>query len=104
MIERPGLDVSRFSGDSFPVAPAEERASEHLRPLPEDFVMQGLSYVGKYHPQALFAGHVEEERKLFEASSMMESRKERILFLGFRIARLTDCLVYDEERRRFSGN
>ena len=35
----------------------------------------------------------------------MEFRKERILFLGFRIARLTDCLVYDEEHRRFvSGN
>ena len=67
--------------------------------------MRGLSYVGGYHPQALFDEHVEEERKLFEASSMMESRKDRILFLGFQIAGLTNCLVYNEERRRFvSGN
>ncbi|KAF4124398.1 hypothetical protein GMORB2_5064 [Geosmithia morbida] len=71
---------------------------ETPRPLPEDFAMRGLVYTEDYYPIYWFRdSRVEEEEKFFEMTSMMETRKERILWLGRRLANHKRWLTWDGE-------
>ncbi|KAJ2892916.1 Telomerase-binding EST1A [Zalerion maritima] len=96
-LERPGPDASRYDMDAIP-APEKELAPY---PLPEDYAMRGLIYTEPYYPDNFFAEPVDDEDKYFEVPSMMEDRKDRILSLGFRIARKSPCLHYNKDSRAF---
>ncbi|KAI1382538.1 uncharacterized protein F4822DRAFT_441815 [Hypoxylon trugodes] len=64
------------------------------RPLPEDFAMKGLVWIDKYFPVDWFSNDkIDDNEKYFEVSSMTDDRKERILWLGHRIAKLRKCVV-----------
>ncbi|KAI1839424.1 hypothetical protein JX266_014365, partial [Neoarthrinium moseri] len=71
------------------------------RPLPEDFAMKGLLWVEKYFPIDWFSNERIDDEKYFEVASMTEERKERILWLGCRIAGVGRCLTYDESIHQF---
>ncbi|KAI1077529.1 hypothetical protein F5B20DRAFT_583235 [Whalleya microplaca] len=73
-----------------------------LRPLPEDFAMKGLVFVDKYFPNDWFSNDkVDDDEKYFEVASMTDERKERILWLGCRIAKSGKWLTYDETLHKF---
>lgn len=121
LMERPDLDLAALGGhDSIPCAD-KDRCSSHPhyrddavaavpQPLPEDHAMRGLVYTLDYHPSSMFATPVDAEDKFFEMPSMMEPRKDRVLSLGFRIARLCSrindsdgvghCLEFTEDEFR----
>lgn len=90
-------DYDRIEGATFP-----RPAKELPRPLPEDFAMKGLLWVEKYFPVDWFANEkIDDEEKYFEVPSMTDERKERILWLGCRIAEMGNWLTYDASVHQF---
>ncbi|KAL7621482.1 hypothetical protein AAE478_008805 [Parahypoxylon ruwenzoriense] len=91
-------EYQRIHDDQFP------RQDKELapRPLPEDFAMKGLVWVDKYFPNDWFSNDkIDDDEKYFEVASMTDDRKERILWLGCRIAKFGRWLTYDETLHRF---
>jgi hypothetical protein len=72
-------------------------------PLPEDFAIRGLLWTEVYHPSKwIEEAKVADEDRYFEVASMAEHRKERILWLGCRIAEHRKWIEYDAQERLFS--
>lgn len=89
----------RMDSEVFPGAEDQD----HYRPLPEDYAMRGLIYTEEYFPLKWFAGEaVEEDEKYFEQASMVDSRKERILWIGKQISSLNRWLIWDAESAKFT--
>jgi len=76
------------------------------RPLPEDYAMRGLVWADKYFPAEWFSDDkIDDDEKYFEVASMTETRRERVLYLGCRIAaRGGGWLQYDPTTHRFGGS
>jgi hypothetical protein len=73
------------------------------RPVPEDYAMRGLVYAEDYFPLDWFDNDkIDEDEKYFEPPSLVDVRRERILWLGRRIARSSKWLIWKEEERKFS--
>ncbi len=84
-------DFPRIESESFP-GPA---AGEPHRPLPEDFVMRGLTWTELYYPHDWFtSSKVDDDERCMEMPSMTDERKDRCLWLGRRIARSARWLTY----------
>lgn len=91
-------DYDRIRSSEFPRQDKEVLP----RPLPEDFAMKGLPWAEKYHLDGQFSNEeVDDDEKYFEMASMSEERKERILWLGYRIATHGKWLVYDDSLHQF---
>lgn len=74
------------------------------RPLPEDFALRGFPFVEKYFPDGWFVTEekFDDDDKFHEVPSMTEERKERVVWLGCRIAEQDGkWLQFDKENRRF---
>ncbi|KAI1382541.1 uncharacterized protein F4822DRAFT_150776 [Hypoxylon trugodes] len=64
--------------------------------------MKGLVWVDKYFPVDWFSNDkIDDDEKYFEVASMTDDRKERILWLACRIAKLGKWLTYDETLHAF---
>ncbi|KAE9364071.1 hypothetical protein N431DRAFT_564567 [Stipitochalara longipes BDJ] len=79
----------------------------HLKvsqPLPEDFDLRGLVWSQGYFPDNWFSNsHIEDEQEYMkDNSTSQEDRLERILWLGFRLARRGLWMYYDSSDRQFS--
>lgn len=69
--------------DTFPSPEKDD-----VRPLPEDFALRGLLWAEDYFPTEWFTNEkIDEEEKYHERASMTAQRKERILWLGSRLAK-----------------
>jgi hypothetical protein len=78
------------------------------RPLPEDFALRGLSFVEAYFPDEWFEEKIDYDDRYFEVlspaevASRIEERKERILWLGCRIAEMEGkWLRFDKKKWQF---
>ena len=72
-------------------------------PLPEDFAMRGLLWSDKYHPARWMAEtQVDDDDRGFELASMAEQRRERILWLGCRLAEHKKWILHGGEDGAFS--
>lgn len=92
------LSASKFESSTFPGL--VEGAGP---PLPEDFAMRGLLWSGKYHPPRWMAeAKVDDDDRGFELASMAEQRRERILWLGCRLAEHERWILYGGEDHAFS--
>ncbi|KAK3687205.1 hypothetical protein B0T22DRAFT_122049 [Podospora appendiculata] len=91
---------SRIESQRFP----QSENAQVRRPLPEDYAMRGLLWVDKYFPADWFSNDkIDDDEKHFEVASMSEERKERVLYLGCRIAaRDGKWLCYDSDSHQFS--
>jgi hypothetical protein len=78
------------------------------RPLPDDFAIRGFPWVWTYFPDGWFVTEdmVDDDEKYFELQSMSEERRERVVWLGCRIAEREGgkWLRFDKEARRFGVN
>ncbi|KAI0203241.1 hypothetical protein F4808DRAFT_36463 [Astrocystis sublimbata] len=93
----PAQDNKRMCSDEFP-----RESNEPLRPVPEDFALKGLLFVDQYYPADWFSNErIDDEEKYFEMPSMVQVRKERILWLGYKIAQSGRGLTYDHDTSRF---
>ncbi|CAG9996048.1 unnamed protein product [Clonostachys byssicola] len=89
---------ARMESEEFPGA----LKNDTPRPLPEDFAMRSLVYTEDYLPSQWFKdSKVEEDEKQFELASMVDQRKERLLWLGRRIASTGRWLTWNDTSRRF---
>jgi hypothetical protein len=76
----------RLLGESFP-GPRDPR--EHIRPLREDFAITGQVWTEHYLPEDWFRkAVVDDEDRDLELPSMSETRRERVLWLAVRIAKV----------------
>lgn len=91
---------ARIEGEDFP---QPEKGANH-RPVPEDYAMRGLLWTESYLPDSWFTYDLQDDdEKYMELASFYEERKERILYLGCRIAAQGGrWLRYDSETHRFS--
>ncbi|CAJ2503993.1 Uu.00g113870.m01.CDS01 [Anthostomella pinea] len=94
----PYRDHERLHSVEFP----REGKDVPPRPFPEDFAMKGLLWVKHYFPKDWFSNEkIDDDEKYFEVASMTDERKERILWLGCRVAEAGKWLTYDRTLHRF---
>ncbi|KAI1288757.1 hypothetical protein F5Y03DRAFT_78891 [Xylaria venustula] len=87
----------RIRRDEFP-----RESSDQPRPVPEDFALEGLLFVDQYYPSDWFSDdRIDDDKKYFEIASITAVRKERILWLGYKIAQSKRGLTYDKKTNRF---
>ncbi|KAI0400936.1 hypothetical protein F4802DRAFT_465890 [Xylaria palmicola] len=87
----------RIRRDEFP-----REANVPPRPVPEDFALEGLIFVDEHYPSDWFSNDkIDDDEKTFEMASMVNVRKERILWLGHKLARSGRGLTYDDQTNRF---
>ena len=89
-------NYDRIHSDEFP-----RPAKGSPRPLPEDFAMRGLPWAETYFPSDWFSEPVDYDEQHFEMTSMMEERRERVLWLGVCLAKPEIWMVYDETKHQF---
>lgn len=74
-------------------------------PLPDDYAMRGFPWVEKYFPDDWFTvdERIDDDEKYFELPSMLQERRERIVWLGCRIAEFDGgrYLQFDRATKRF---
>ena len=74
------------------------------RPLAEDFALRGLRGSDGYFLEAWFAeDKLDDEERSLEAPSMIDVRKEPMLWLACNICRAGSWISYDQEKRQFSS-
>ncbi|KAM7209737.1 EST/SMG-like protein 1 [Naviculisporaceae sp. PSN 640] len=98
---------SRIESIRFPEHDKGKGGEQLPRPLPEDYAMRGLLWVDRYFPDGWFSNDkIDDDEKYFEVGSMSEERRERVLYLGCRIAARGDgkWLRYDSNSHQFSVN
>jgi Est1 DNA/RNA binding domain len=92
-------DHNRIENAEFP-----KPEKDDVRPFPEDFAVRGLLWTENYFPKEHFANSkIDEEEKYHELPSMTAERKERILWLGCRLANRGHGLNYDGKRFSATG-
>jgi hypothetical protein len=91
-----------IQGDHFP---DDFEKGDSRRPLPEDYAMRGLLWTEKYYPDNHFSGEEkDDDEKYMELPSMVEKRKQRVLYLGCRIAvRSVKWFRYDQSTHKFAA-
>ena len=90
--------LSRVEDAAFPLP-----IKDHNRPLAEDFALRGLTWAEDYFPETWFAeDERDDEERSLEVPSMIDARKERILWLACSICRAGSWISYDQGRRQFS--
>jgi hypothetical protein len=104
-----GFDVKKEEGGAGAAGPgAPPGAGRRKRPLPDDFAMRGFPWVEKYFPDGWFTTEekIDDDEKYFELASMQEERRERVIWLGCRIAEREGgkWLRLDKETKRFNVN
>ncbi|KAM3066221.1 hypothetical protein ACMFMG_012125 [Clarireedia jacksonii] len=92
------ITLDRIQDDKFPLPEKND-----VRPLPEDYAMRGLIYAEKLYPEKWFLSKkTDEEEKYHELPSMVEQRKERILWLACRICEAGPWIRFDSSRPKFT--
>lgn len=77
-----------------------------VRPFPEDWSLRGLLWTPEMFPEGWFGSGDElsdDDERLFELPSMAEYRRERVLWLGVRLASHGKWLQYDSTSKRFKA-
>lgn len=73
------------------------------RPLPDDWSLRGLLWTEKLFPTDWFHNDkVDDDEKMFELPSMTEDRKERVLWLGYKLASYGKWMTYDDQTKQFA--
>ncbi|KAJ8062034.1 hypothetical protein OCU04_009814 [Sclerotinia nivalis] len=91
---------SRIEDCKFPLPEKDDIC----RPFLEDFGMRGLLWTEKYFPERWFLNEkIDEEEKYHEFPSILDQRKERILWLACRIADAGPWITFDSFKSEFSA-
>jgi hypothetical protein len=70
------------------VFPKESERTDEL-PLPEDYQVRGLIWADDYLPKTWFEREHDEEKRYLESESTVKNRMERVLRLGYSIAKVS---------------
>jgi len=80
-------------------------AARKKKPLADDFALRGFPWTETYFPEKHFVTEerIDDDEKYFELPSMLEERRERLVWLGCRIAERENgkWLRFDKETKRF---
>lgn len=87
-----------LSADVFPGV--GERTDE--LPLPEDYLVRGLIWAQAYFPKKWFEREHDEEERYLELASTVKCRIERVLRLGFQLAKQQQWITYDTTSHTFA--
>ncbi|KAL2049573.1 hypothetical protein ABVK25_010152 [Lepraria finkii] len=80
---------------------AEDFPKQH-KPLLEDFVMRGQLYTWRYFPPIWFTDAIiDDDERMLDSPLTVRARKERLLWLGNRIASADRWIYYDVETKSF---
>ncbi|KAM3067121.1 hypothetical protein ACMFMG_011676 [Clarireedia jacksonii] len=92
------VTLDRIQDNKFPLPEKDD-----IRPFPEDYAMRGLLYTERLYPEKWFVSDKrDEEEKYHELPSMVEQRKERILWLACRICEVDSWVRFDSSQPKFT--
>ncbi|KAI1150958.1 hypothetical protein F4825DRAFT_379132 [Nemania diffusa] len=100
-LTRPLAEDAQKEGDdpSHIEDPSPERDNPP-HPLPEDFILKGFEFAD--YPQDLLSNtKIDDDEKYLEMPSMTNARKERILWLAYRIVQSKKGLTFNEKENTF---
>ncbi|KAL6150438.1 hypothetical protein ACJQWK_00285 [Exserohilum turcicum] len=81
--------------------PAADERKDEL-PLPEDYLVRGLVWVEDYFPKKWFDRELDEEERYLELASTVKNRINRVLRLGYTLAKYNRWISYDMDTHTFS--
>ncbi|KAJ2986439.1 hypothetical protein NUW58_g5026 [Xylaria curta] len=88
---------SRYKGDRSRLFNSDSPIGDGSTPLREDDGMKGLLFAGQYFPNSWFSNpNLDDDENCIELQSVVNARTERILWLGYKIARSRRGLTYRE--------
>ncbi|RAO71504.1 uncharacterized protein BHQ10_007516 [Talaromyces amestolkiae] len=90
-------DLLKIGDTEFPV-----QNLEFLQELPEDLVINGITWARLYYPPGFFSKAREGGKRPIGHQSENGERTQRCVRLGMRIAKFDCWIVYDVEQRKFS--
>ncbi|KAI1667995.1 EST1-DNA-bind domain containing protein [Pyrenophora tritici-repentis] len=93
--EKQGI-VTLLATDVFP----REGERDDELPLPEDYHIRGQIWA-QHFPEKWFEREHDEEERYLELESTGRNREERVLRLGYRIAKFNRCISYNEASHYF---
>ena len=83
-------------------------AFPHSKPLPEDYILRGLEFVGYHYPYSMFNDLATNFDREVDNPSMAKKlaslRLERLLWLALRISEKSDWLEFNQKSRSFNMN
>ena len=85
VIELEGVDGRTAKAGLTLDFPHPERGDS--RPLPEDYLIRGLVWCGKFFPHHWFSTNIDEESRLLELASTHKTRAQRVIYLGICISK-----------------
>jgi hypothetical protein len=85
----PPVDIDTLLAEK--VFPEDGERVDEL-PLPEDYLTRGLIWTHGYFPKKWFARERDEEERYLESDSTVKNRVERVLRLGYTIAKVS-CAI-----------
>ncbi|CAK7273454.1 hypothetical protein SEPCBS57363_005661 [Sporothrix epigloea] len=79
--------------------------SDELKPLPDDWHLQGFLWANNHFPQGWFsnAETIDDDERLMEVGSTRLKRKERILWMACRLAAFKKWITYDATAHQFEA-
>jgi len=95
--QTPSIDALLASN----VFPADGERGDEL-PLPEDYLVRGLIWADGYFPKTWFEREHDEEERYLELASTVKNRMERVLRLGYSIAKQQRWITYTQDSHTFS--
>ncbi|EMD85834.1 hypothetical protein COCHEDRAFT_1118043 [Bipolaris maydis C5] len=81
--------------------PADDERTDEL-PLPEDYLARGLIWTHGYFPKNWFSRERDEEERYLEPASTVKNRINRVLRLGYALAKLNRWIAYHASTHSFS--
>lgn len=102
--------LAGVTGLAVPVQPLNTKIAEppparsdELKPLPDDWHLQGFLWTNKHFPQGWFsnAETIDDDERLLEVGSTRLKRKERILWMACRLAAFKKWITYDATAHQF---
>uniref|UniRef100_A0A093ULP7 Casein kinase I like hhp1 n=1 Tax=Talaromyces marneffei PM1 TaxID=1077442 RepID=A0A093ULP7_TALMA len=91
-------DLLKIRDADFPV-----QNPESPQELPEDRVINGLTWARLYYPPGFFPETLEDDKGSIGLQSEIHQRTQRCLWLAMQITKFECWMVYDLEQRRFSA-
>ncbi|QSL67078.1 hypothetical protein MERGE_001465 [Pneumocystis wakefieldiae] len=98
--------IKKIKNDNI-VGTSDLPVRQNKSPLPEDWALRGINWSEKIWPKAYFENMTEDDFNFTVEQpddEVTEIRIKRIVWLGFKIASLSNILLYNNQTRHFTIN
>ncbi|GAB7348772.1 hypothetical protein MBLNU459_g7499t3 [Dothideomycetes sp. NU459] len=96
--------IENVANDGELVRMGEGRVASSPKPLPEDYLMQGMVWCETYFTQGWFANEHDEESRLVEFDETDKIRATRVFLLSIELSKRLAYFDFDDGKKTFSSS